>query len=133
MAWSPSPSQKKWLLVEAVMKQQARRSKRFIDPKDIAKYANALIKSDPFYSSVGNLTAGQARSLCTTWVGAGFVQERKGTTVRKDPMLAYPKGTKGTLSFRWIGGRRSASIPGHPDRGETYHKKQIREFRRSLR
>lgn len=133
MSWSPSPSQKKWLLIEAVMKQQSRRSKRFLDPKEIAELANKIVKSDPFYSSVGNITAGQARSLCTTWVGAGFTQERKGTTVRRDPMKPYPSGTKGTLSFRWIGGRKAASIPGHPDRGETYHSDQIRAFRRSLR
>tara|TARA_B100002019_G_scaffold284055_1_gene291219 strand:- start:390 stop:800 length:411 start_codon:yes stop_codon:yes gene_type:complete len=133
-SFKPSKSQKAWLLIEAVLKQQARRApRRFLTPDEIATAANRLVSNDPFYSSVGKMTAGKVRKRCMTWVGPGFTQERKGTTVRRDPMQPYPDGTKGTLSFRWIGGRKAASIPGHPDYGDSYHKKQIKAFRKSLR
>jgi hypothetical protein len=133
--YKPSKSQKAWLLIEAVLKQQARRApRRFVTPEVIAAAANRLISSDPFYSSVGKMTAGKVRSRCITWVGPGFTQEKRGPFIRKNPMDAYPDGAKKhTLSFRWIGGRKAASIPGHPDYGDSYHKKQIKAFQKSLR
>jgi hypothetical protein len=135
VAYKPNKSQKMWMLVEVVLKQQARRTpRRFLSPEQIATYANKLIKSDPFYKSCGTITAGKIRSRCITWVGPGFTQEKRGPFIRNDPMDEYPDGAKKhNLSFRWIGGRKAATVPGHPDYGDSYHKRQIKDFRRSLR
>ncbi len=129
-----STSQKGWMVLEAVIKQQKRIStRRFHKPERLAILCNRIIKNDPFFSSVGNMTAGKVRSRCMTWAGAGLVQEKKGSTVRKNPLKPYPVGTKGTLSFKWIGGRKNAYIPGHPDFGDDYFKRQMKKFQKSLR
>jgi hypothetical protein len=129
-----STSQKGWMVLEAVIKQQKKiSSTRFIKPERLATLCNRIIQNDSFFASVGKMTAGKVRSRCMTWAGAGLVQEKKGTTVRKNPLKSFPPNTKGTLSFKWIGGRKNAYIPGHPDYGDNYFKRQMKKFQKSLR
>jgi hypothetical protein len=133
-AYVPNSQQKTWMLVEAALKQLSRRSKSYFDSQKIADAANRIAKNDPFYASVGHVTTAKISSRCRTWIEAGFVLERAGTFVRHNPWEIPPKGiTTKPYAWRWIGGNVAATIPGHPQYGDTYHRRQVAAFKKSIR
>jgi len=131
----PNSQQKTWMLVEVALKQLSRRARsKFWDSKQIADVCNDIVRSDPFYRSVGNVTPAKVSARCRTWIEAGFVLEKAGDFVRSNPWEIAPKGIRTKpLRWRWIGGRRTATIPGHPDYGDTYHKRTTSDFKAAIR
>ena len=130
----PTSQQKVWMLVEVAIKQLSRRSKRYFEAHEIAEVCNRIVKSDPFYSSVDKISNAKVSSRCRTWIEAGFTIEKAGDFLRRNPWEMAPKGIKTRpLRWRWSGGRRTATIPGHPDYGDAYHKGQSSAFKAKIR
>ena len=134
VSYTPTSQQKIWMLVEVAIKQLSRRSREYFTSQQIAEVCNRIAKSDPFYSSVGTVSSAKVTARCRTWIEAGFTTEKAGDFLRSNPWEIAPKGIKTKpLRWRWSGGNRTATIPGHPNYGDAYHKRQRSAFKAKIR